>query len=529
MFDLSFGFNFDWLNRLGSQPIYEVVWYFFLNGGWILFVVVLLYGGWINFVYSKQIKFSKMQSYVFLAIDVPKNNLQTPKVVENIFTAIAGAHTPLDWHEKKFKGMFQVGFSFEIVSIDGYVQFIIRTPSQFRNLVEAAVYSQYPDAQITETVDYTIEANATFPNEDYNVWGADLILNKPDYLPLRSYTEFQDDIDKEFKDPIANMLEVMNKIGPGEQIWFQIIVYPADNDWMIKGNEAIAKMTGQKVASNSNLADSLINLPITVIDDIATVLFGNPIFNPPKKEEKAERFNMMALTPQQKREVEAIMDKIDKICFNCKARYVYYGKKEVFKKGLAVSGMMGAIKHFSSTGLNALKPGGNKTIAKLLLKDMRLAMLQNDILKNYRARNPDTTKGRYILSTTELATLWHFPFYMVKAPLVKKTEFTRAAPPAGLPLEGIGMEIPEEEVVVYEKKEAVVREVDYDNDYFENRFAKDTTGAKDQERKEKIMDQIQSGKAPAPVKKIMAVEKEAMQEKIADSTNDDAPSNLPVV
>jgi hypothetical protein len=532
MFDFSLGLDLSWLNNLANQPLPFIMWHFIKSGGWALFLVAFIYGGWINFVFSQQRKFSAKQNFVMLAIDVPKNNLHTPKVMENIFTALAGAHTPLDWHEKTFKGEFQVGFSFEIVSIDGYVQFLVRTPSQFRNLVEAAVYSQYPDAQITETIDYAKEVNVTFPNDEYNLWGTDLVFVRPDYYPLRSYAEFQDDIDKEFKDPISAMLEVMNKIGPGEQLWFQIIAIPANNDWMVKGTKAINKMTGQKAEEKHNVLNSIMNAPIAMIDEVSMQAMGQTIFNnPPDKNAKPDKFNIMMMTPQQKREVEAIAEKIDKICFNCKVRYLYFGKKEVFKKGLAVSGMMGAIKQFSQTGLNGLKPGGNKTQAKLLLKNLRMAALQNDILKNYKARNPDTTVGKYIMSTNELATLYHFPFYMVKAPLVKKTEFTRAAAPAGLPVEGIGMEIPEEEP---EKAQEIRPEVDYDNDYFEQRFAKDQTGVKDQERKEKVMEMLETGKAPKTVKKIVEQEKKEIRENAEDgpgspAADDAAPGNLPVV
>ncbi|MBU1132205.1 hypothetical protein KKC32_03090 [Patescibacteria group bacterium] len=472
----------------------------------------------------QQKKFGAKVSYVYLAIDIPKNNLQTPKAVENIFTTLAGAHTPLDWHEKTFKGQYQVGFSFEIVSMDGYVQFVVRTPVQFRDLVEAAIYSQYPEAQITETEDYTNEmAKLKFPNDEYNLWGADLVPVREDYFPFRTYLEFQEELDKEFKDPIASMLEIMNKIGPGEQIWFQIIAVPADNDWMKKGTKAVNKIMGIKEAETSNLFEKLLYAPLEILSFIGDQILGAE----PQKEERPEKFNMMMLNPQQKREVEAVMEKIDKICFDCKVRYLYVGKKEVFKKGLAVSGIMGAIKQFSTTGLNALKPGANKTQTKLMLKDLRLAILQNSILKNYIDRNTDTLKGTYILSVAELATLYHFPYIEVKAPTVKKTESKRVSAPAGLPVEeGIGL-IPEEIAEEKPKKEERIPVVDYDNDYFEERFALDKTGEKDKARKEKIISKL---KKKEVVKKTAGTlpKKASTDNKRAESKSKGAPPrNLP--
>lgn len=554
MFDYQLSVDFSWLERLADQPYYVIFWHFLVNGGWILFVAALLYGAWINFVYYKQSKFSATQSFVFLAVDIPKNNLQTPRAVENIFTALAGAHTPLDWHEKKFKGMFQVGFSFEIVSIDGYVQFIIRTPTQFRSLVEATIYSQYPEAEITETVDYAQEANVTFPSDEYNLWGADMVPVKPGYYPIKTYLEFQEMLDNEFKDPMAALLEVMNKIGPGEQIWLQIIIIPADNDWMKEGTKAVNKILGVPEKPTKSPLGFIVE-PLFWIAEIVNQLTGAAILPTPAAPVKAEAFNMMKLTPQQKIDVEAIMRKIDKICFNCKVRLIYYGRREVFKKGLAVSGVVGALKQFTSTGLNSLKPGGNKTQAKLFLKDMRLADMQNKILKDYKSRNADTVKGTHILSVEELATLWHFPYIEVRAPLVKKIEAKRSSAPVGLPIDD---EEPPKEDKEKPKaptpKSGPVPVIDYDNNYFEERFALDKTMETDRQRKQEILQKL---KETQPEKKkvftrfiedeIVSAEDqfEQFKNKVAEDNlpeslektqeenfkkdDDDSPGNLPIV
>ena len=48
----------------------------------------------------RQSVFSSKQTYVLLAIDVPKTNVQSPKAVENIFAALAGAHSDPNLKEK---------------------------------------------------------------------------------------------------------------------------------------------------------------------------------------------------------------------------------------------------------------------------------------------------------------------------------------------------------------------------------------------------------------------------------------------
>ena len=491
--DFEIALDWSWIETLGTEPLNIIMWHFFVNGGWVLLLMALLYGGWISFKYFNAVRWGGKQTFVFLAIDIPKENIQTPRAVENIFATLAGAHTPLEWGEKVFEGKYQLGFSFEIVSIDGYVQFIVMSPTPFRNLVEASIYSQYPDAEITEVEDYMKDINVSFPNDEYNIWGTDLILVNKDYYPLRSYKDFLEEVDKEFKDPMASLLEVMNTIGSGEQIWFQIIIIPANNDWMAAGRKAINKIMSIPEKTSNTIIDSILNAPLGIAQIASEQLTGSPLSDPAA--ESKDKFDINRLTPIEKNEVESIADKIDKINFNCKVRYCYYGKKEVFKKGLGVSGVMGAVKQYTSTGLNALKPGKNKTTARLLFAKYRLAYLQNRILGAYKERNPDTTVGTYTLSVEELATMWHFPYIEVKAPLVAKIDAKRGSAPIGLPVDDVKPTSAEDIPVEAESEVSDVSPVvDYDNDYFEERFAIDKTGKADKERKEKIIREMTGGK-----------------------------------
>ncbi|NQT49126.1 hypothetical protein HQ571_00365 [Candidatus Kuenenbacteria bacterium] len=528
IFGVQLNLDWSWIDNLGSQPLYAIAWHFFVNGGWILFVVAGLWGAWKNFVYWRQGVYVGKQTFVFLAIDIPKNNLQTPRAVENIFSALAGAHQPLDWHEKTFKGEFQLGFSLEIVSIDGFIQFIIQTPVQFRNLVEAAVYSQYPEAEITETTDYLADINIKFPNDEYNLWGADLVFTREDYYPLKTYKEFQEELDKEFKDPMAALLEVMSKIGPGEQIWIQLLAYPADIGWEKKGLKAVNKMLGIDENGKRNMLDKIGDAPLSALNLVGEQLLGMPAGEDDKKDK--EKMNMMFLPPKEKREVDAILEKVDKISFKCKYRYIYYGKKEVFKKGLGVSGVMGAMKQFGATGLNSLKPGKNKTQTKLWMKKPRMNIKQNRIFAVFKKRYPETCDGTQLMNVEELATLYHFPYIEVKTPLVKQIESTRARAPIGLPMED-KKSIPDEieELPPMDEQEKIIPVVDYDNDYFEQRFAVDKSGEADRERKAKIMKElnIQKKVDKAVVKEELENEAPISVDEPSDDVGSDIPNNLP--
>jgi hypothetical protein len=390
------------------------------------------------------------------------------------------------------KGEYQLGFSFEIVSLEGHIQYVIRTPVPFRQLVEASIYAQYPEAEITEVEDYTNAVDVNFPNDEWNLWGSDLDFYAPDYLPIRTYPEFEHQLSQEIKDPLASLLEVMATFGPGEQLWFQILAAPADVGWEKKGMKRINQLLGKKEVSKKNIFDHITDAPLNALTMISDQLTGAaPAV--PKKEEKPMYF----LPPIEDAEVKMIQRKISKVGWNCKLRMVYVGKREVFKKGLGVSGTFGALKQFAILGGNGFKPGENKTKA-LFFKNWVLPPLQNRVLEVYKKRNPDTGKGTYTMNVEELASLYHFPDLEVKAATLKKIDSKKVSAPIGLPVEeGVAPKVPTVELPVEEAVPERVPVIDYDDDYFENRFAKDKTRERDKQRKEQVTESMKQ-KIAAP-------------------------------
>src|SRR3989339_742157 len=93
----------------------------FLKGGWIVFLIVLIYGLYTVWLDYRQGQFAHKWEHVLLAIDIPKNNEQTPKAVENIFVALSGIYTKGNLVDRYWKGKVTESFSFEVVSLEGYI------------------------------------------------------------------------------------------------------------------------------------------------------------------------------------------------------------------------------------------------------------------------------------------------------------------------------------------------------------------------------------------------------------------------
>lgn len=422
-----------------SNP-FAVTWWLFLHGGWALIVIALGYGVWWLYMDYIQGRFIMNTKYVLLAIDVPRENEQTPKAVEHIFSHLHGIHKNPNFFEKYRDGYVQPTITVELVSIGGYIQFLMRVPVAQRDLAEAAIYAQYPNAEIAEVEDYVDQYAAKFPNDDYDMWGAEMVLTGADYLPIRTYPQWEHSLTQTFLDPMASVLEMMGRLQSTEQMWFQLILRPnADNKWREKGLAAINKLIGLKSSKKSNngllstLAEAPGNVAIGTWETVTRTLF-EPTALSKKKEDNAPPSMMQHLPPNVKNVVEAIGMKISKLGFDVKFRTLYFGSLDVFSKA-RVSAITGALKQFNALDLNGFKPDSKmKTSRDFFFVKARVANIKRRLLWGYKYRSNWRGRRIFVLNTEELASVWHFPVITVKAPQVKKQEAKRGEPPVSLPV-----------------------------------------------------------------------------------------------
>lgn len=480
--------NLDFFNQLmGKNPL-EVAWFFFVNGGWIVFLIAFWTFIRDSWLYMRQVKYAGTIEYMFLAVDIPSDNEQMPKAVEQIFATIAGAHSPLTKGEVWWEGKFQLKFSFEIISIEGYLQYIIRTPRVWEDLVKSAIYAQYPQAEITEVEDYTKDMPNKFPDDKYNLWGAELIPAGNQFFPIRTYMEFEEKLMGEFKDPMAAILETMNNIRPGEQVWLQYIIAPTDTKWSAEAKKFSDKLAGKKAAPSKPVTGPLSSI-LTFFGDWAT--YHNTLTSATKEESSRREepvSRMLYLTPIEKEQVEAVERKAAKIGFECKIRLIYIGPKEIFNAQRVVSAVFGAIKQFNTHNMGALKPDNmTKTTAYYGLASRKKNIRRTKIIRNYKARDSWAGRKPFILNVEELATLYHYPIMTVKAPLMPKLEMKKGEPPSYLPTSGLPFGASEANPL----REELDR-LNINNDYYERRYGlkRDRLEPKKKETKETVEESV---------------------------------------
>lgn len=362
-----------------------------------------------------------------LEIKIPREILKTPKAMEQVFAAVHATYSGgIKFSDKWLKGKAEDWFSFELVGNAGKVHFYIRVAEPFRNLLESAIYAQYPDVEIVEAEDYDSLLPSILPNKVYDLWGTNFILANDDAYPIRLYSYFEEKDEERRLDPIAAITETISTLKEDEMIWLQFLVRPTGDDWKKKGEGLTAKLIGRKAAKERTLMGELGEFLINLVK--APV--SHPVWSEESKESSAG--DLGPLTPGEKDVLAAVENKISKLGFEAALRFVYIDKADAFTRS-NVSAVQGALRQFNTQNLNAFKADGSVTTkADFPFKARKLFYRKRRIFDSYKLRL--FPKKFSILNNEELATVYHFPTNFVEAPTLHRLESRRGEPPAELPL-----------------------------------------------------------------------------------------------
>ncbi|MBI5621762.1 hypothetical protein HY933_02780 [Candidatus Falkowbacteria bacterium] len=437
--------NIDFSQISAGNPL-QVAWWFLANGGWLIFTVVFVWGVIQFWLVRQRSRYFARWDWVILSISVPKINQQAPRAVEYVFTALSGAWKRIDWIERYLTGKVQVSFSFEIISRAGSIEFLARTPRHYRDLVEAAVYAQYPDAEIAEVPDYVERFHGLrWPHHDqgWDIWGTEIVLRNSHFYPIRTWQELFEAANKTqdtaAKDPLSSILEIMAKLRAGEEFWFQIVVTPTNDKWKNEGKRFVRDLMtghgGHGRGVRHSLLTPLHRAFLEILDMVVYSLVAKP-------EIEETEHAVADLLPQEQEVLKKIQLKIGKIGFHTYMRAVYIARKEIFQKTKIKEGFLGALHQYTdlhSNGFIQEKYSKVSTSHLYFFPKYRVEHFRkNGMLHEYLTRN--TRAGAswgtgFILNVEELASLWHFPIGSMKALVLKKAEFKKAEAPFGLPME----------------------------------------------------------------------------------------------
>ncbi len=417
----------------------SVLWQILKVWWWLPLLFILWRPFIFLYTFWRKEKFDATVKRIVLEIKIPKDVLKPIKAMEDVFAGIHAIHDVFTWREVWIEGQFLLNVSLEIVSLGGEIHFYIRTPVQFRGIVESNIYSQYPEAEITEVPDYTQAVPQDIPNKDWDIWGTDEISTKPNAYPIKTYKKFETEtqpVEEKRLDPLAGLLEGMATVQPGEQMWIQIVAKPIREEvpWIEEGKKIRDKLVRRPEKPK----------PKSMIQEaIEVVVLGNPPGGAPTTAEKEVIPPEMKLTPGEKDIVQGIEEKIGKFGYECNIRYVFLGRRDVFFRPRARI-PFGFFKNVSSENMGGFKPD-KRTLTKVkspffwFLDKRRVYLKKRRIFRYYVKRwTPyfPLPGGTFILNSEELATLFHFPGKItVPTPSIPRVEAKKGEAPPELPVE----------------------------------------------------------------------------------------------
>lgn len=309
-----------------------------------------------------------------LQIALPRENEVKIDAAEQLFSSFAALHK---------SGTFaflhpQPALSFEIVGMPGDIRFYVSTPNKYKDFVEKQINGAYPDAEITEVNEKNQLKEGFVVGNDYNIFtqGSQVAFAS---LRLKSSDYLPIKLYKDLPtDPLSQITSILAKMTEGEGAAIQVMVSPAGSEW---------KKAGRKYLSKT------------------------------KKDEANPETAKYSADPK---ELEGIEGQIGKPGFNVLVRIVVSSSTKE-SADAHLSNMVNAFSQFS--GLNSF--------TKNSVRGKRAFM--NDFIYRYMPKRGQTG----VMSSEELATVFHFPNKSITTPHIFWVTSKRAPVAANVPTTGL--------------------------------------------------------------------------------------------
>ncbi len=417
------------ISQMFSNDIWQAIatsWFVILPIS-LYFIFKILWMDFVNDNFWGNIEWSMLEI-------IPPNDIEeTPQAMEMIYAGMMGSMKGINAIELYVKGEERMYYSLEMVSDEGKIHFYIRTPKNFVPLIEANFHSQYPQVEVRIVPDYVDDIPKIIPNKEWDLWGTDWKLDKPDPYPIKSYRWFEEDITGRSLDPLASIIENMSKIGPGQKFWLQFVIKPKDAEEYDTGKKLADKLAGREVEMKRGFMEGVAGDILEIIMNVFKTFLGSPPESASAEKASNDVPIEFRLTPGERDVLKMIEEGIGKSAFQTKMRMIYVGRREAFNK-VVIGGVSGAMKQFSDINTNGFsQDNDSKTFALHLFVEQRMKYRQRKILRRYRDR--DMSGKTFHLNTEELATVFHLPNMNVVTPSLHKVETKTGSAPANLPIE----------------------------------------------------------------------------------------------
>lgn len=330
-----------------------------------------------------------------VSLSVPASNDRGPLYAEHALAAIHQANP------QRLPISLEFGRDRDSLSLS------IRFPHELRAVVESQLFAQYPDCRLEPMPDDPLPAG-------YQIWTAELSL-RPDLFPIKRYGQFEDALNRQTADPLSALLSSLPQNRSGSILGrIEIVVRPCPSGRRKIAQRALRTLSRPYFRNHSRLSHLFLSLafsPHLLLRASAWMLArvaprGVNITPASSLTTSSSRLH------EREEDLQAAGDKLARHLFETQIRLSVSGPPDCDQAARQkLREMAGSFGLFSSPRLAVFRTGA--------------AVITNAARK---------TRGRaFLLSTEELATLWHPSTVTVRTPTLASVDSREFEPPVTLP------------------------------------------------------------------------------------------------
>jgi len=410
------------LPSLGEQfaRAFDLVLFFFtLSPYWLPpLLMVFFWYKWLHYVRSQ---FIEKQEMVLLEIRLPQEVYKSPVAMQAVFDGLWIKGGESNFIDRLWFGKVRMWYSFELVSFEGQVHLYVWARKFFQRMVERSFYAHYPDIELVPVQDYALAF--PFSLETHNCYGADFGLNDTIGVPIKTYVDYKLDQtaskEEQKVDPMAHVFEFLGSMGKGEYVWLQILARASKKEDMtfgfIRNRKTYEQFSKEEIARIRSSPEEVIVFP--------NGTEGKTLSD--KQVKRVQLMNRIGLSSTH---------------WDFGVRGIYIAEKEKFDDA-NITGLLGLWQPFGSSGYNSLTVIGDRWQPRFSypwhdFNGRKEVVDKVTIIDAYRRRSwfhPPYEFYNYMITSEELATLFHIPGSVAKTPTLQRISSSRGEAPSNLP------------------------------------------------------------------------------------------------
>ncbi len=320
----------------------------------------------------------------------------------------------------------------EIGFAEGKIGLFARCTPHAAGLVQSQFYGQYPDAEIEQT-----EGDLFGVKEDEIVVSADLMLTEPELFPIKRHPQFTDLVSRQFVDTLAGMTSALVRYPkPGMRGHIQVAIRPAPHSIRRKALKFIPSIQkglpkhwpayakfltdihfahGWKRFFTFPLDWFFVGLRTWIIKPLAASSGGD--HGPSESLDDIAEGRGGMRSHEREDSLAAAIDKVDHLLFYVNIRISVIAPKGVqMEAATKLAEITSSFRQFSLPQCNAFETQSLRVEEAIAL---------------------GIRKNPFLLSSEEVATIWHLPNLLVKTPNLDWVISKKLEPPVNLPAVGI--------------------------------------------------------------------------------------------